>query len=65
VWVSLRAWPAVPLLQAPRERPGDRPAAERRDDLTASQSPLMLSVCHGSRGEREPPSVRTVEITKS
>jgi hypothetical protein len=41
---ALRAT-AVPLLQAPRERPADRPAAERCDDLTASQSPLMLSVC--------------------
>jgi hypothetical protein len=65
VWVSLWAWPAVPLLQAPRERPADRPAAERRDDLTAFQSPLMLSVADwsGSRGEREPPSIPTVEIT--
>jgi hypothetical protein len=52
VWVSLWAWPAVPLLQAPRERPADRPAAERRDDLTASQSPLMLSVCRLERFAR-------------
>jgi hypothetical protein len=52
VWVSLWAWPAVPLLQAPRERPGDRPAAERRHDLTASQSPLMLSVCRLERFAR-------------
>jgi uncharacterized protein YjbJ (UPF0337 family) len=61
----LWAWPAVPLLQAPRERPGDRPAAERRHDLTASQSPLMLSVCRLERfaREREPPSIPTVEIT--
>jgi hypothetical protein len=43
-WVSLWAWPAVPLLQARREQSGDRPTAEQRDDLTASQSPLMLSV---------------------
>jgi hypothetical protein len=52
VWVSLWAWPAVPLLQAPRERPGDRPAAGRRADLTASQSPLMLSVCRLERFAR-------------
>jgi len=35
VWVSLWAWPAVPLLEARRERSGDRPAARPRDDLTA------------------------------
>jgi hypothetical protein len=28
---------AVPLPQARRERSGDRPAANRRDDLTASR----------------------------
>jgi hypothetical protein len=52
VWVSLWAWPAVPLLQAPHKWPGDRLAAKRRDDLTASQSPLMLSVCRLERFAR-------------
>jgi hypothetical protein len=40
VRLSLWAWPAV-LLQALPERPDDRPAAELRDDFTASQDPLV------------------------
>jgi hypothetical protein len=34
---------AVPLLEARRERSGDRPAADRRDDLTASRRPNGIS----------------------
>src|SRR5262245_34620595 len=64
VWVSLWAWPAVPLLRARREQSGDHPADNRRDDLTASQSPLMLSVLVRA-GKGNPASIPTVEIPES
>jgi len=40
------------LLRVCRKWPRRRRAAERRDDLTASQSPLMLSVCRLERFAR-------------
>jgi uncharacterized protein YjbJ (UPF0337 family) len=55
------------LLEARRERSGDRPAADRRDDLThlddltASQSLLMFSVWFCA-GKGNPTSIPTVEI---
>jgi uncharacterized protein YjbJ (UPF0337 family) len=56
----LWAWQAVPLLQARRERSAGRPAANRRDDLTASQ-PSMWSGWF-ARGKRNPAFIPTVEI---
>jgi hypothetical protein len=49
----------VPLLEARREWSGDRPAADRRDDLTASRRPNGISksvhvFALVLRGEREP-----------
>jgi uncharacterized protein YjbJ (UPF0337 family) len=45
------------LLKARRERSGERPAADPRDDLTPSQSPLMVL-----RGRGNLTSIPTVEI---
>src|SRR5258708_38581339 len=37
VWVSLWAWPAVPLLEARCERPRGHRAAEKRDEFAPFQ----------------------------
>jgi uncharacterized protein YjbJ (UPF0337 family) len=54
----LWAWPAVPWLRARPERPGERPAAERRNDLTAD----LVGCRPGAVRAKEPASIPTVEI---
>src|SRR5262245_46021244 len=64
VRVSLWAWPAVPLLQARRERPRRR-AAEERDELAPFHSITSSASCWRCKGMSRPITLADFRLSAS
>src|SRR3984893_3193517 len=65
VWVSLWAWPLVPLLQAPRERPRSRRIAEQRDEGAALHSITSSARASSDDGTSKPSVLAVLRLITS